>query len=92
MNRKELIAAVAAKTGLSLQDAGEALTAVVEVVVGEVAGGGTVVLPGFGTFEARSRAARSGRNPQTGEPMEIPAGRAPAFKAATAFRREVSGR
>jgi DNA-binding protein HU-beta len=90
MNRKELVAAVALKTGLSIHDAAAAVTAVTEAVVGGVADDGSVVVPGFGTFEARDRAARTGRNPQTGESMEIPASRVVAFKAATAFRREVA--
>jgi DNA-binding protein HU-beta len=57
-----------------------------------VAAGDRVTLPGFGTFEPRSRAARSGRNPQTGEVMQIAASKAPAFKPATAFKQAVAGR
>lgn len=90
MNRKELVAAVASKTGLSVQGASEAVAAVFETIVSEVAGGAEVTVPGFGTFEARTRAARAGRNPQTGETIQIAATTAPAFKAATAFRREVA--
>ncbi len=92
MNRKELASAVAAGTGLSVPLANEAVAAVLDVIMREVSAGEAVVLPGFGSFEARDRAAREGRNPKTGEPMTIPAGRVPAFKAGLAFRREVAGR
>jgi DNA-binding protein HU-beta len=90
MNRKELVGAVASKTGLTLRAADEAVGAVFDLIVREVAAGESVVVPGFGTFEARDRAAREGRNPQTGAPMSIPAGRVPAFKAGAGFRRDVA--
>lgn len=91
MNRSDLTDAVATATGLSATDAGRALSAALEAITAAVARGESVTLPGFGTFERRSRAARTGRNPQTGATMEIPAGVSPAFKAATAFRRRVAG-
>lgn len=90
MNRKELVEAVVRETDLTAAQADAALAAALTGVVTAVAGGERVTLSGFGTFEPRQRAARSGRNPQTGEPLEIPAGRAPAFKPATAFKQAVS--
>ena len=90
MIRKELVAEVADKTGLSQASAEAALDAVLEVIVDEVAAGRPVTLVGFGTFEARDRAARTGHNPRTGEPMEIAASRVPAFKAGAKFRAQVS--
>jgi len=90
MNRKELIETVARETGLTATQADAALGALLDAVTGAVAGGDRVVLTGFGTFERRERAARSGRNPQTGEAMEIPAGMSPAFKPGTAFKQAVA--
>jgi DNA-binding protein HU-beta len=90
MNRTDLVAAIAEETGLSTALAGAALTACLDAIAGAVAAGGAVTLPGFGSFEARQRAARSGRNPQTGAPIEIAASTAPAFKPAAAFKRLVS--
>ncbi|GAA1511622.1 HU family DNA-binding protein [Nocardioides humi] len=90
MNRTDLTAAVAEATGLTTHQAAEAVAATLDGIARGVAEHGSVALPGFGTFERRDRAARSGRNPQTGEPMEIPATVAPAFKPAAAFRRQVA--
>lgn len=92
MNRRDLVDTVAQETGLSTPQAEVALTAVLDGVVGAVAAGEKVSLPGFGTFEQRSRAARPGRNPQTGEALEIAATVAPAFKPAAAFKRAVADR
>jgi DNA-binding protein HU-beta len=92
MIRKQLATEVAAKTGLTQVLAQAAVDAVLEVIIEEVAAGHPVTLAGFGTFEARSRAARTGRNPRTGEPMEIAAARVPAFKAAASFRVQVDRR
>ncbi|WP_372729733.1 HU family DNA-binding protein [Nocardioides sp.] len=92
MNRKDLVETVAREAGLSAAQAEAALSAVVDGVVGAVAAGEKVTLPGFGTFEQRSRAARSGRNPQTGEALEIAASVAPAFKPAAAFKTAVANR
>lgn len=89
MIRKELVAEVADKTGLSQASADAAVDALLEVIVAEVAAGRPVTLAGFGTFEARNRAARTGHNPRTGEPMAIPAARVPAFKAGAKFRAQV---
>lgn len=91
MNRSDLIAAVAEQTGLSAQQAGEAVGAALEGIVRGVASGDSVALAGFGTFERRERAARAGRNPQTGEAIQIAASVAPAFKPATGFKRAVAG-
>ena len=90
MNRKDLLQTVAQEADLSAAQADAALTAALDAVVAAVAAGEKVTLAGFGTFEQRSRAARSGRNPQTGEPMEIAASVAPAFKPAAAFKQAVS--
>lgn len=89
MTRRELVAEVADKTGLSQASAEAALDAVLEVIVDEVAAGRPLTLAGFGTFEARDRAARSGHNPRTGEPIQIAAARVPAFKPGAKFRAQV---
>ena len=71
--------------------ADKALEAVIASITNAVAGGDKVTVPGFGTFESRERSARTGRNPQTGETMEIAASKAPAFKPAAAFKNAVNG-
>ncbi|MCY0865872.1 MAG: HU family DNA-binding protein [Sulfobacillus sp.] len=76
----ELINRVAEKTNLKKKDAESAVNAVFEIIEEALANGEKVQIIGFGTFETRSRAARSGRNPQTGEVIEIPASTVPAFK------------
>ena len=86
MNKTELIAAVANKTGLSKKDAEGAVKAFTDVVAEELKNGGKVQLVGFGTFEVSERAARTGRNPQTGAEMQIPASKAPKFKAGKALK------
>ena len=80
MNKKELIVAAAAASGLSQKDVEKALKAINEAIVAEVAKKGKVQLIGFGTFEARERAARTGKNPQTGAAIKIAAATVPAFK------------
>ncbi len=90
MNRLELINAMAEKSGVSTKDVEKALKAFVEVVTGELKDGGKVQMVGFGTFETSERAARTGRNPQTNETMEIPASRIPKFKAGKALKEAVS--
>lgn len=92
MNRKELVELVAREADLTAVQADAAVTATLAGVVAAVANGEKVSLPGFGAFEARHRAARSGRNPQTGEAIQIAASDAPAFKPATAFKQAVSAR
>lgn len=86
MNKTELIAAVADNAELSKKDAEKALKAFVDVVTSELKKGEKVQLVGFGTFEVSERAAREGRNPQTGETMKIEASKAPKFKAGKALK------
>ena len=86
MNKAELIAAIAAKTGETKKSAEEAVNAFVDVVVDVLVKGDKVQLVGFGSFEVRKRAARKGRNPQTKEEIKIPASKAPVFKAGKALK------
>ena len=86
MNRTELVAAMAEKTQLSKKDAEAALKAFVDVVSEEMKKGEKVQLVGFGTFEVSERAAREGRNPQTGETMTIAASKTPKFKAGKSLK------
>ncbi|MEE1314804.1 MAG: HU family DNA-binding protein [Faecalimonas sp.] len=86
MNRTELVAAMAEKANLSKKDAEAALKAFTEVVAADLKKGGKVQLVGFGTFEVSERAAREGRNPQTGATMKIAASKAPKFKAGKALK------
>ena len=90
MNKSELIAALAEKTEFSKKDAEKALNSFVDAVSGSLAKGEKVQLIGFGTFEARARAARTGKNPQTGKPIKIAAATVPAFKAGKAFKDAVN--
>ncbi len=86
MNKTELVAAMAEQAGLSKKDAEAALKAFTDVVANELKADGKVQLVGFGTFEVSERAAREGRNPQTGETMTIAASKAPKFKAGKALK------
>ncbi len=81
MNKTELVEAVASRAGLSKADADRAVNALVDAVEGALVRGEKVTVTGFGTFEVRDRAARMGRNPQTGAPLHIPATKSPAFKS-----------
>ena len=90
MNKAELVAAIAAKTELSKKDSEKALKAFIDVVSEELKKGEKVQLVGFGTFEVAKRAAREGRNPQTGKAMKIAASKAPKFKAGKALKDEVN--
>ncbi len=90
MNKTELIAAMAEETGLSKKEAEAALKAFTGAVTEELKKGGKVQIVGFGTFEVSERAAREGRNPQTGETMEIKASKAPKFKAGKALKDEIN--
>ena len=92
MNKTDLIAAIAKETGLTKKDAEGAVKAFVDVVSQELKKGGKVQLVGFGTFEVSERAAREGRNPQTGDAMEIQASRTPKFKAGKALKNLVNDR
>ena len=89
-NKQDLIAEVAAKAGLTKKDAEKAVNAFGESVTEFLAKGEKVQLIGFGTFETRERAAREGRNPQTGAEIEIAAAKAPAFKAGKDFKEAVN--
>ena len=86
MNKAELVAAVAEKSGLSKKDSEKAVTAALDVISDELAKGGKVQLVGFGSFESKVRNARIGRNPRTKEEIEIPASRVPVFKAGKALK------
>ena len=86
MNKGDLISAIAASKGLSKADAGRAIDATTSAVAGELAGGGSVALVGFGTFSVSHRAARMGRNPATGESIHINASNVPKFKAGKALK------
>ncbi len=86
MNKGDLISAVAAGTGLSKADAGRAIDATTSAIAGELSGGGSVSLVGFGTFSVSHRAARMGRNPATGASISINASNVPKFKAGKALK------
>lgn len=86
MNKMELVAAIADQAEISRKDAEKALKAFTDVVADELKKGGKVQLVGFGTFEVSERAAREGRNPQSGEVMQIAASKAPKFKAGKALK------
>ena len=90
MNKTELVAAVAEQAEVSKKDAEKALKAFVDVVTEELRKGEKVQLVGFGTFEVSERAAREGRNPQTGKTMKIEACKAPKFKAGKALKDAVN--
>ena len=92
MNKTELVAAIADKAGLSKKDSEKAVKAFTEVVGKELKKGGKVQLVGFGTFEVTKRAARTGRNPQTGAEMKIKASKAPKFSAGKALKDLVNGK
>ena len=86
MNKAELIAAVAEKAELSKKDAEKAVKALTDVISDELVKGEKIQLVGFGTFEVSERAAREGRNPKSGEVMNIPASKTPKFKAGKALK------
>jgi DNA-binding protein HU-beta len=86
MNRGELVDAIAAKAEVTKKDADTLIGAVLDTIMEAVAAGDKVTLVGFGSFEARERAAREGRNPQTGKALQIPATTVPAFSAGKQFK------
>jgi DNA-binding protein HU-beta len=90
MNKAELIDAVSSKTGLQKAEATRAVDAVFDALTGALKAGDTVSLLGFGTFVVKARAARTGRNPRTNEPIEIPATKVPGFKAGKALKDAVN--
>jgi DNA-binding protein HU-beta len=91
MNRKELIDALADKTGSSKAEADRTIAALIDIVTATLKKGDNVALVGFGTFEVRKRAARNGRNPSTGAAIKIKASKAPAFKAGATLKAAVNG-
>lgn len=90
MKKAELVAAIAAKTGMKKADAQKALEAFIEVIGEELVAGEKVQITGFGTFEVSERAAREGRNPQSGETMMIAASKSPKFKAGKVLKDKVN--
>ena len=90
MNKGELIEAVAAAANLSKSDAGDAVEATLDCITRTLQKGDSVTLVGFGTFTVKRRAARTGRNPQTGEPLQIPASNMPGFKAGKGLKDAVN--
>lgn len=86
MNKSELVDHIAAKTSISKKDADTVLSAVIDCIIESVSGGDKVTLVGFGTFEARQRQPRQGRNPRTGDAIEIPGTVVPAFSAGKQFK------
>lgn len=90
MNKTELVAAIAEKTGLTKKDAEGAVKAFTDTVAEQLKAGDKIQLVGFGTFEVAERAARTGKNPQTGEAIKIPASKAPKFKAGKALKDTVN--
>ncbi|MBQ2678620.1 MAG: HU family DNA-binding protein [Firmicutes bacterium] len=92
MNKSDLVAAIAAKADMSKKDAEKALKAFESVIIEELSSNGKVQLVGFGTFDVAERAAREGRNPQTGKAMPIPASKAPRFKAGKALKDAINAK
>ena len=90
MNKNELAAAVAEDTGMTKADAGKAVDAVVDAITAELKRGGDCRIIGFGNFEVSHRAAREGRDPRTGAPMQIKATNVPKFKAGKALKEAVN--
>ncbi|ODC03676.1 DNA-binding protein HU [Terasakiispira papahanaumokuakeensis] len=90
MNKSELIDAIAASADIPKASAGRALDALIETVSGSLQKGEPVVLVGFGTFDVKDRAARTGRNPQTGQPIQIAAAKVPSFKPGKALKDAVN--
>ena len=90
MNKSELIAKIAEKSGLNQKDAGKALDGLTQAISDALANGEDVTLVGFGTFKVTQRKAKKGRNPATGEAIQIPAKKAPIFKAGKALKDAVN--
>ena len=90
MNRKELIAALADKTGVTKANAGRNVLALIEIISSTLEKGGKITLAGFGIFEVRERAARTGRNPRTGQALKIKAAKVPAFRAGAKLKAAIN--
>ena len=91
MKKEDLVETIASAADISKADADRALKALVDAITSTVAARQRMQIPGLGTFEARERSAREGRNPQTGETIQIAATTVPGFKPATAFKQAVAG-
>ncbi|MBR0360043.1 MAG: HU family DNA-binding protein [Clostridia bacterium] len=91
MKKQELVAAIAQEAEISKKDADKALAAAINAISKALADGDKIQLVGFGTFEVRERAARTGKNPRTGEMIKIAASKVPAFKAGKALKDVVNG-
>jgi DNA-binding protein HU-beta len=91
MNRKELVDALSAKTDSTKADAERNIAALIEIITGTLKKGDSISLVGFGSFEVRKRAARTGRNPKTGAELKIKASKVPAFKAGATLKAAVNG-
>jgi DNA-binding protein HU-beta len=92
MNKAELVDAVASSTNTSKADAQRSVEAVLDTISSTLQQGDRVAITGFGTFEVRDRAARTGRNPQTGETIQVKAAKVPAFKAGQGLKNAVAGK
>ncbi len=92
MNKEELVQEISKKAGVTQKEATEVLGSLIDTIQKTVAKGKKVTLVGFGTFEPRKRAARTGRNPQTGKELKIPAKTVPAFSAGKKFKTIVNGK
>ena len=90
MKKTELVAAIAERAALSKKDAEKALSAVIDTISEALADGDKIQLVGFGTFEVRTRGARTGKNPRTGEAIKIEASKVPSFKAGRALKDSVN--
>lgn len=90
MNKAELINSIVEKTNITKKEADLVLTTILETIVEAVSSGEKVTLVGFGSFEARERKGRRGRNPKTGEPLEIPPSRIPTFSVGKFFKKKVN--
>jgi len=91
MNKQELVNAVADRTEISKKNSDSIIGAVFDVITEALGKGEKVVLPGFGTFQVKDRAARVGRNPQTGDEIQIPATRVPVFSAGKPLKNSITG-
>jgi DNA-binding protein HU-beta len=92
VNKADLVSHVSADVGISKREANEAVDSFLAAIQSALTKGEKVTLPGFGTFERRARAARTGRNPQTGAAIKVAATKVPAFKAGAALKQAVSGK
>ena len=91
MNKQQLVDAVAQNTGMTKKDSVSAVSAILDVITETLASGEDVKITGFGSFEVKTREARTGRNPKTGAPVEIPASKYVSFSAGTTLKDKVNG-